>query len=544
VLQDRQGFLWFATADGLNRYDGYGFTVYRPEPGDPQSLSSNVVTHLYEDTEGTLWVCTARAGASRSDHQSSTFAVYRHRPDQPNSLSESSIYDVYEDRDSLLWVGTIGGGLNRVDRRNGAVTHYRHDPNDPRSLADDNVPALYEDRAGRFWVGTSGGLQRLDRQTGTFESFPLASPDSAQQQQVLMLGEAPGGTLWVGTRGQGLYRFDPERGVATAHYRISEDSTGVNNNVIFDVEARPDGGLWIGTARRGLMLLDPETGLAEHFRHDPDDPASLSSDFIVALHHSSDGRLWVATYGGGLNVLDPGQPEDGFTRYTAQNSGLPSNTLAGLLEDDGGHLWIGTYAGLAEFNPKAETFRTYGLDRGVQSTEFNLTAYHKSPSGEMFFGGVNGLNAFDPEDVGVNPHPPEVVLTDAAIRARGFTGAGRDSVLHATTDSARARLAHDQNDFSFEYVGLHYAAPERNAYAYRLDGYDDGWQDVGTGRQALYTNLDPGDYAFRVKAANRDGVWSDGRALLAFTIRPPWWDTWWAYGVYALLLGYGLLGGP
>ena len=273
------------------------------------------------------------------------------------------------------------------------------------------------------------------------------------------------------------------------------------------------------------------------FRHDPSDPSSLSVDYVVAVHTSRDGYVWVATYGGGLNGLDPDALDEGFTRYTEQNSDLPSNTIAGLLEDDTGTLWISTYGGLVQFDPEREVFRTHGPDRGVQSTEFNLTAYHKGPDGELFFGGVNGLNAFYPEDVEVNTRPPAVALTEAVVRTQSSTG---DSTLNPHAGVA-IRLRHDQNDLALGYVGLHYAAPQRNAYAYQLEGYDTEWQQVGTRRQVTYTNLNPGDYVFRVKAANRDGIWSEDQSLLAFTIRPPWWATWGAYGSYALLLMLGVL---
>lgn len=534
------GRLWIGTAgQGLRLFDPEEetFARYTAQPEDPESLSGEHVTAVVEGRFGGLWVGTEKAGLNHFDRQASTFAVYRHRPGSAESLSESSIYGVYEDQGGALWVGTIGGGLNRVDRKAGTVARYLPDPGDPESLSSGFVSALAEDEAGRLWVGGARGLDRFDRESGTFTHYPIGATDSTRGAQVLAIRSAPGGAFWLGTA-NGLYRFDPERGAVAAHYPAG-DPAGLSGRYVFDIDEDARGGrLWVAT-ESGLDLLDPATGtVLRRFRHDADDPASLGSNYVVAVHRGAGGMLWVATFGGGLNRLDPEAPGEGFTRYTEQSSGLPSNTLAGLLEDDAGHLWISTYAGLAQFDPATETFRTYGPDRGVQSTEFNNGAYHKSADGELFFGGVNGLNAFFPENVDRNARPPEVVLTRAALHARGAGSAGRHALrLYAPEDGARVQMAHDQNDFSFEYVGLHYAAPERNAYAYQLDGYDDDWQDAGTGRQALYTNLDPGDYTFRVKAANRDGVWSASEDLLAFTIRPPWWTTWWAYGGYALVLG-------
>lgn len=535
----REGSLWVGTlGSGLVLFNPKTgeFTRYTHDSGDSESLAGDEVTAVLEGHFGTLWVGTARNGVSSAERHATTFKHYQHQPGTPeSSLSDDVVYSIYKDESSILWVGTLGGGLNRLDRKAGTVEHYRHEAGNDRSVSGDNILAITEDARGQLWVGTmEGGLDRLDRGTEAFVNYPLGKEGERHSVGALHKGED--GTLWVGTN-NGLFHFDPSAGIVLEAY--PPDSEGpknpqsLNGNSIVEISAAQGGRLWIGTSQNGLALFEPRTGrVVRRFRHDPSDPNSLGSDYVSAVHPGRVGHVWVATYGGGLGRLDPDAPDKGFVRYTEQNSALPSNTIAGLLEDDAGTLWISTYAGLVQMDPVRETFRTYGSDRGVQSSEFNLTAYHEGPGGEMFFGGVNGLNAFYPEDVEVNSRPPAVVLTSATLRTWPVR---EDSTLRLRAAST-VSLQHDQNDFFLEYVGLHYAAPERNVYAYRLEGYDADWQHVGTRRQAIYTNLDPGDYTFRVKAANRDGVWSEEHSLLAFTIQPPWWDTWGAYGTYMLVL--------
>ncbi len=534
--------LWIGTVRrGLFRFDlpTEQLAHYPHEASDPASVSSDHITALHEDHSGVLWVGTADRGLSRSDRDGQTFAHYQHRPDDPASLSSDFVWAIHEDRAGTLWIGTAEG-LSRLDAGAEAFVRYRA-ADHPDSLRSNAVHAVLEDDAGRLWVGTmGGGLHRFNPETEAFTAYRHDPKDSTTLggDFVRNLAEDPDGSLWVGTYQRGLSRLDPETGRFT-HYRHSpKDSTTLGSDNVSVLYVDRAGTLWAGTSGAGLSRFNRETGTFTRYRHDPGDPRSLSNNIVLAVREDMGGALWVGTYGGGLNRFDP--PVETFTRYTEHNSGLPSNTVIGILEGPEGALWLSTQgAGLVKFDPAEETFRSYDVDRGVQSKEFNMGAYHKGQSGTLYFGGVNGFNAFDPQKVEDNTTPPQVVLTDFTIRSQ--EAAEPDSSRRLLGDAPDSvALPYDFNDLSFDYVGLHYAAPERNQYAYLLENYDKDWRQAGTQRTAIYTNLDPGDYVFRVRAANRDGVWSEEGAALAFTIRPPWWRTWWAYGAYGLVLAAGV----
>jgi signal transduction histidine kinase len=274
------------------------------------------------------------------------------------------------------------------------------------------------------------------------------------------------------------------------------------------------------------------------YAHRADDPASLSHPHVTALcaRPEEPGVLWVGTAAGGLSRLDAATGR--FTRYTRRTSGLPGNTVAGVLHDDEGHLWVATNGGLARVAPdstgSALDVRVYGVDRGVQSRQFNAGAAYRSPRGELAFGGINGFNLFTPGDFRDSPFAPRVVITDCLVE-----GASRVEAQGAVLMAPALDLPHDRNDLTFRFVGLHYGRPAQNRYRVRLDGHDDAWHDVGTQRVQSYANLPPGRYTFRVLASNGDGEWApdSAAAALAVVIAPPFWDTLWfrVFGGLALV---------
>ena len=534
------GVLWVGTyGDGLSRLDTATETVtrFRHQPSKPASLGQDRVHALLGDRTGALWVGTDFAGVSRANVGAGGFAHFNHDPDDANSLDDPVVWRVLEDREGMVWVSTITG-LNRIDRANGRVTRFQHDEDDPSTISSNGIRALFEDRDGTLWIGTSKGLDRYERGTGAFrryELFPALKPN----QIVFDVVQDGVGDLWVAIYNGGLVRLDPRTGAVT-HYRHDEDDPySLGSNRILDLYHTRDGALWLGTADGGVNRFDRHREMFTRYVHEPGNPNSLSHNFAGALHETADGTLWIGTYAGGLNCL---HPETGkFVHFTEQNSDLPTNTINGILEDDAGHLWLSTHDGLSRFDPEAETFRNYGVDhRGLQSREFNGGAYFESAAGEFFFGGINGLNAFFPDAVTDNPTPPQVVLTELKIRNETVEPGGEGPLAEHVSAAENLRLRHHENDLSFGFVGLHYAAPEHNRYTYRLDGYDDDWRDVGTQRTATYTNLPPGRYTFQVRAASSDGLWSPEPAALGVVIRPPWWRTPWAYALYVLLVGVGV----
>ena len=299
------------------------------------------------------------------------------------------------------------------------------------------------------------------------------------------------------------------------------------------------GAIWIGFDGHGLYRLDPETRALRHYEAGPDSSSGISSNKVLCIYEDRLGTLWVGT-AGGLNRLD--RASGAFSSYR-ESDGLASEVIYGILEDGDGNLWLSTNEGLSVFDPRTETIKSYGVRDGLQANQFNRGAYHRSRrTGEMFFGGVNGFNAFFPARVMDNPHVPAVVITDFYLLNRLVEISKGSPLDRHITDTKALELSHRDYVFSFEFAALDYAIPEKNQYAYMMEGFDTDWIHSGRRRFASYSNLPAGAYVFRVRGSNNDGVWNEEGASIAITVRPAPWRTWWAYGGYGTVLITVVLG--
>jgi ligand-binding sensor domain-containing protein/serine phosphatase RsbU (regulator of sigma subunit) len=454
ILQDRQGFLWVATYDGLNRYDGATFTAFHHDPEDPRSLGDNITHALFEDRDGHLWLGTER-GAERFDPATETFTHYRHDAADPKSLSPSSpggVRAFAEDASGTLWVGTWGGGLSRFDPATGTFTRFMHDAADPASLAHDNVFALQADPDGALWVGTAGGLDRLDPATGAFTHVPYrpsggaptrpvvfslyrdrggvlwigtyeeglyrldppagsgqppaasatrnypAGPDGLGHPWVLTIFEDDDGTLWAGTDGGGLHRYDPARDAFTRFVHEPADPTSLSDDRVIALGQDRSGVLWVGTSR-GLSRRLPLSEVVAHERHRPGDPTSLSADDVTAFVEDHEGTLWVGTDGGGLNRRDP--MTGAFERIRLDPSApLSGNTdaIVSLGVDSAGTVWVGTYDGLFRRDPRTSRFEPFTVpdSTGVMERFETAMAIEAGPHGRLWVATQHGLFDVDP----------------------------------------------------------------------------------------------------------------------------------------------------
>ena len=538
IHEDRFGTFWIGTSNGgLNRFDREAekFVRYSYDPDDPDSLSDNTVLSIYEDRSGILWIGTFGGGVDKFARKKEKFVHYKHDTNNPSSLSDNLVTAIYEGRDGILWIGTKSNGLDSYDRRTGQFLHYRHDPDDPASLRGNSVSSIYEDSSGTLWVGTrSGGLNKYDRETGQFLHY-LHDPDdpaSLNSNSINAIYEDRSGVFWIG--GNGLDKFDRKTGKSVHYKNDPDDPDSLSDNNIFSIYEDRSGVLWIGTSRGGLNKFDRETGRFIHFKHNPDNPGSLSANSVVSIYEDRSGDFWVAAYSGSLNKFNREKQE--FTHFTKRD-GLPSDFVLSILGDDDDNLWLSTHKGVSKFNPRTKTFRNYDVHDGLQSNEFNTFTHHKSKSGEMFFGGINGFNSFYPEDVKDNGYLPPIVLT-------GFRIFDKKADLKADiSEIDKIELSYRDNYFSFEFAALDYTVPGKNQYIYMLEGFDKDWIPSGTRRYASYTNLGGGEYTFRVKGSNNDGVWNEEGLAVKIFITPPPWNTWWAYGLYGIaavgcVLGY------
>ncbi len=562
LLADRRGELWIGTeGSGLVRFDPARGTFARSlhDPADPRSPAGNFILSLYEDATGVLWA-GSYTGVSRYDPVREPFAAYRSLPGRDSTLSQDDTWALVEDRSGVLWVGTPDSGLDRFDRRRRTVVNYRFDPGDPAGLQPGQVTTLYQDRAGDLWVGTWDGLSRLERplpvppERPRFVHYRPApeDPHRLRDRRIQRIYEDRAGRLWIGTLA-GLHRFDRTGRRFVRYPQEPGDPDGLATEAFYAIHQDRAGDLWFGSLPGGLYRLAsgmPEGGGGrfEHYRHDPADRASLSSRSVASIFEDRSGVLWVGTFGAGLNRLAPAAPGEERRRFTHywKRDGLPSDTVLDILEDGDGRLWLSTGHGLSRFDPRSETFKNYDVSDGLHGSVFVAVCAYNSPSGEMFFGGDGGFTAFFPERVADDPAAPVVEITDfqlfnesvpLASRAPGSPPA---KPIHTPRELV---LSHRDYVFGFEFAALHYASPSKNRYAYRLEGFDQGWIPTGAAKRfARYTNLDPGDYVFRVKASNPDGVWNEEGASIRITVLPPPWRTWWAYTLYGLTLAAAVLG--
>ncbi len=582
LYEDTDNHFWIGTdTGGLNRLDRSAGTFERfvNDPADAYSISANCINTIFEDSAGVLWIGTVE-GLNVWDPATQSFDRYFHRPDDRYSLAHDTVLSIFEDRGELMWVGTYDG-LSVWNETMRAMLHYKHDGNDPASLSADTVTSFAEDSTGTIWIGTfGGGLNALQPDSGRFRHWRHKPDDdgSLASDRVMAVLVDRNDVVWAGTRDAGLSRFDRQTGRFT-HYRHDAndpDSLGADGVTYLLQDAQ--GGLWVGTFGGGLNYFEPGTQRFTRFRNDPDDPGSLSSDRVLVLYEDSRQMLWIGTYGGGMNRFDPStqtitrfRAEPGkadglsgdeiymieedahgdlwigvkggglnrwrsadralnkvsFERFT-ELDGLPSATLYSGVRDEAGFLWLSSSRGLSRFDSGALEFRNFDTSHGLQGDEFNLAAGFRAASGQLFFGGMNGFNAFHPERLLAGAGPPQVAITRFQGLDKEF-----DASLNRSNGEP-ASLDFRQHVIDFEFAALDFAAPRNNRYRYRLDGLDDDWIDAGNRRHVRYANLPAGDYTFRVRAMNNDGVWSEQDATVDFRMAPAPWRTWWAYLGYAL----------
>jgi ligand-binding sensor domain-containing protein/signal transduction histidine kinase len=523
IHEDRHGIVWLATKpDGVVRFDRARrlFTRYRNNPVDPGSLNDNEDLSLLEDREGGIWVGTSVGGVNRFPSEPSPFTAYRREPGNPNSLAEGTLRSVLEDSQGILWIGT--SQLNRLDRKTGRYAFYRHDPANVESITTGVVYAMVEDRAGFLWFAMwGGGLNRFDRRTGRFQAYRHDPADAASlsHNNTLSLLIDHGGALWAGTD-DGLNRLDAR----TGRFTVFRPKSGLIESRWYRVLAEgADGSIWMGTYTQGLQRLDLRTGEIVEYKNDPKVRGSLSNNRVNALCVDHAGALWVGTQNG-LNRFDRNTGE--FTTF-GERDGLPNNAVEGILEDSAGNLWLSTGNGLSRFDPRARAFKKYYSDDGLAGDEFNDSVYYKSASGEMFFGGVNGVTAFYPGKLVDSHFVPPVVLTDFRLFNDPVPVGGRSPLKKSIAYTHSLTLSHAQHIFALEFSALSFASPTRSRYRYRLEGLETHWNEAAVTRRVVtYTTLPAGEYHFHVQSKDSRGGWSEPGLTLAIRVLPAWWNTW------------------
>jgi ligand-binding sensor domain-containing protein/signal transduction histidine kinase len=528
IHEGPSGDIWIGTENGgLNILDPLKetFTHYKQDEIDPTSINNNSIYSIYRDHHNNMWVGTYSGGVNLVSQNANKFASYR-RSASGFSLNNNTVMAVYEDASNNLWIGTDGGGVNVLDRETGKFSYLIHDKKNKNSICGNYVLAVAGDSRKNIWIGTWGdGLSVYDPKTKNFRNFRHNPADkgSISGNNCWTIREDSRGDIWVGTKGAGLNLYHPETQTFTHYVADIHNPNSINNNWINDVFEDSKGRFWIGTDGGGLNLLDRNTGVFTHFIHS-ETANSISHDIVNCIFEDSHGDLWIGT-DVGLNKMDKNTGK--FTAYLT-SEGLPNNTIQSILEDGHGNLWVSTNKGLSRFTPSNGTFKNFTTADGLQSDEFKKAGY-KSRNGLMYFGGINGFNEFVPDSIRDNAFEPPLIITGFQIFNKEVAISdenGSSPLRKNITDTKEITLSYDNSVISFEFASLNYTIAEKKRYAYMLEGFDSKWNEIGTQRTATYTNLDPGNYVFKVKGLNNDGTWSESMASFSLIITPPFWQTW------------------
>ncbi len=548
IYEDKQRILWIGEHYGLHKYDRTTgkFLQFNTQSNNPHSISGDLINYIYEDRSGLLWIGTEGSGISILNPQAKNFTLMSSIPGNPNSLSSSSIRGIYEDDEGILWVGGYKG-LNRIDRKLNKITHFMPENS---GLNSDFIYAVCPDNVDKniLWVGTEGdGLYKFYKNSGNVEKFNIKADNPVSPFSIKFIFDLyidSFGMLWLATK-SGLIEFNKRTGDFTVYLHNPDDSASISDNELQVIFEDSRGLLWIGTIAGGLNRFNRKTGKFKQFIHNPDDPLSISNNRIKSIYEDKTGEFWIGTNGAGLNRFD--RKTETFEHFT-QKDGLPDDVIYGILEDEKGNLWLSTNNGISRFNPKPDIngesksrFKNYNVSDGLQSSEFNTASYFKSKSGEMFFGGINGLNSFYPNKILDYSYIPPVVITDFQIYNKsvpiGLSFEGRVLLRKNISKTKAIKLSYKDGMISFEFTALNFIAPEKNKYAYMLEGYDKEWIFAEADRRyATYSHLEPGEYIFKVKGSNNDGFWNKKTATVGIIISPPFWKTWWAYSLYSILI--------
>lgn len=481
-----------------------------------------------------IWMSLSHKGLFVMGHEETGFKSLKKINHKANSLNYGQVTGITTDKEKNIWIATDGGGLNHYNSQTGKYTHYTYDPNNPQTISDNAVVSVFCDSKNRVWAGTYlGGLCLFNRGNGTFTNFRAnkGKANALQSDYIKSIQEDKRGYLWLGTNGGGLTRFDPEN-MAFRTFR-SADNRGLVNDYIIILFIDSKNRLWIGTYF-GLSCMDIDTESFIFF----DQSSGLSNLSVFSVAEDAEGNIWVGT-ADGLNKYDSNS--NSFTKVYPTSQEYYSPVVNGILPyKDKNELWLSTNHGIIRFSPETGQLKRFFVNSGLQSNEFLLGSYYKSPDGEMFFGGVNGLNAFYPDEIYDDVTIPKVYLTNLKVFNNPISINekidGRVILTQNIETVKKIKLKQSDKNFTLEFVAMGIVDPYLTVYSCKLEGFDKDWVQYNYFiRSVTYTNLNPGTYTFRVKASSNPDVWSDEETSLIIEIEPFIWNTWWAKLSYVIV---------
>jgi signal transduction histidine kinase/ligand-binding sensor domain-containing protein/DNA-binding response OmpR family regulator len=580
ITEDTNGNIWVGTQNGLNKWLSNGrFKVFLASPDDIHTIKNNVIFALGSDSYGKLWVGTEK-GLDIYDPATNSFQHHTTNPRDIFSIRNKSIRSIYIDPAGIYWIGTFRGGVFKYDKIQALFDLKQSNSFDPQGLNSPLVNAFADYKDGRVFLGTDGGgLSLFDKSTRLFKRYPFKNKADGKiaAAVILSLYTDNSGNLWIGTYMDGLFCLNPSTG-NYKQFTADGSSNGLANNNVSAITQDGNGKIWIGTIGAGVSIYDPATGKFEYFNKKatsgplPPTPLNdfintitrgpngdiwigstgtgiavyhtssgkvshynkaknnLSDDIIQCLYIAKDGSVWVGT-NQGLSFFDAKTKK--FITYTEKH-GLANASIKAVIEDDRGLLWLSTDRGITSFDRSQKTFRNFTNENGVQQGSFLRGAGIKTSGGDIYFGGEEGFNFFNPALLPDASAPARVLFTDLKINNVTVTPGEDAAIQQQIGISKEIQLKYGQN-FSIGYVALDFTSPMQNHYAYKLEGFDNDWNYVRKTRVANYTNIDPGEYIFKVKADNNDKFSNNVISSIKIVVSPPFWRTSFAYFVYAAL---------
>jgi signal transduction histidine kinase/ligand-binding sensor domain-containing protein len=585
IFIDKQDKIWIST-------DGNGFFSFDPVSkkfehfnslADGKGTNQNMVLDILPEDDRYLLLAVDQGGINRFDKVTNTFEYIVYDEENNNGLNNNGIWCLYKDREGIIWIGTSGGGINYYIPKKERFDLFVHNGNNPRSLSYNFTGCFYEDHTGDIWIGTDGGgVNVYDPVTGNFKIFkhdPL-NPNSISGNVIRGIAEDKDHNIWIGTWDAGLNKYDRKTGRFIHFMPERNDSSTISGKNIYNLFIDHNNILWLSIYNTGIDLFDLKKGVFRRFRTGANQYKSISGDNSWFFFEDHDNKMWICTQNG-LDLYDsltstfrvyyfPDNDIGAFYKDRTGNlwvgtntkgmfrcdelgniintydktNGLPNNRIHAITEDNQGNLWISSNKGISRFERSAGKFRNYSKEDGLQGDQFYQQSFLKTRKGEIYFGGYNGFNSFNPDSMQDNRFIPPVYITDFRIFNKPVIYAvpGAQFPKHISEEK-EIRLNWKQSVFSFSFAAINYNHPNKNQYKYIMEGFETEWNNTDASRRYVtYTNLDPGTYYFKVKATNNDGIWNENETSLRIIILPPWWATLWfrliAFSVAIFILAF------
>ncbi|MEJ5263459.1 MAG: two-component regulator propeller domain-containing protein [Ignavibacterium sp.] len=547
IGEDKKGNLWIATSSGLSKLvkvgDKIEFQNYYFDKGDEETKKLNRIRAFDFDSRGNIWIGTIGGGLIKFNPESGVFSNYQYSENDLFSINDNEIFSVLVDNFDNVWVGSPKNGLSKYSPSKSRFDLFKPESYTLKDAASNNISSILVDE-GKIWLGTNGNgvfVYKLDENHYPADLLLKLDKDqkpSLSGNYVTSILKDKDGIIWIGTFAGGLNKYNPVTKKIEVYKTIIDDSTSISNNYINSLFEDSDGYIWVGTSAGGVNRFDKRENKFKRFTYSPGrkNNKSVNSPEVTCIYEDKKGRLWIGTIGGGLNLYQ----DNSFKHYSKQN-GFVTNAVLAITEDKVGNLWLTTQNGLVKFNPESNETKSFDMSDGLQGMEFNPRAvFSYDSSSSIYFGGKKGLNIYKLKSEQLNLKTPNVVLTDFKIFNQSILP-GEDSPLsESITFAKEINLSYDQDVISFQFASLDFTSPDKIQYAYMLEGFDKDWIYSGNNREVTYTNLSSGNYKFKVKATNSDGIWNEKGSEIKLTIHPPFWRTWWAMIIYILVAVLGL----